>query len=216
MEALDKIRDTAMSHERTIIVEVMGRNAGWLALHSGIAGAADAILIPEIPYDPEIVLKKIKTRRNQGYFSSIVVVSEGAAPKGDAPSVLCERQAGEMLRYAGAADRLAKQLTALNDPSRPYYIEGFEVRTSVLGYIQRGGSPSNFDRLLGTRLGNRAAHLVAERKFGQMVALKGQTIAAIDLKEVCDRQKLVDPKGEEVITAKEIGICFGDDEILHV
>ena len=159
VEALDKIRDTAMSHDRTIIVEVMGRNAGWLALNSGIAGAADVILIPEIPYDPVLVLKKIKERRNMGYFSSIVVVSEGASPRGDVPSVLGERKPGEMIRLGGAADRLAAQLVHLNVKTSPHFIQGFEVRTSVLGYIQRGGSPSNFDRLLGTRLGNKSGSL---------------------------------------------------------
>jgi phosphofructokinase-like protein len=210
VEAIDKIRDTALSHDRVIVVEVMGRNVGWLALHSGIAAAADVILIPEIPYDTLLVLKKVRERRDSGYFSSIVVVSEGTKPKGGSESVVGERKAGEMIRFAGAADRLAKDMERLNARDSPYYIHNFEVRTSVLGYIQRGGSPSNFDRLLGTRLGVKAADMVAEKQFGKMACVSGQSIQMIDLQEVTKGQKFVDPQGDVVNMAKTIGICFGD------
>jgi len=156
-------------------------------LYSGIAGAADVIIIPEIPYDPTIVMDKLRERRREGRFASIIVIAEGAKPKDGAPSVLGERKPGEMIRFGGwllsflsfylpahsrlnsklvdpgAADRLAKEMEGLNHKDSPHYVSGLEVRTSVLGYIQRGGSPSNYDRILGTRLGHMFAFFLKKK-----------------------------------------------------
>lgn len=211
-ESVDKIRDTAQSHDRVIIVEVMGRNAGWLALHSGVASAADVILLPEVPYSINAIMKKIKERRDTNYFSSIIVISEGAKPKGGQESVLGPRKAGEMIRLGGAADRLAKELETVNKKGYKYFIPGFEVRSSVLGYIQRGGSPSNFDRILGSRLGVKAVNLIAEGKFGQLASLSGQNIISVNLEDCAKGQRLVDPNSEFIQSARDLGISFGDEE----
>jgi len=210
-EAIDKIRDTALSHDRVLIVEVMGRDAGWLGLHSGLASGADIILIPEIPYDVEVILKKIKERRENNYFSSIIVISEGAKPKGGKESVLGDRKAGEMLRLHGAGARLEAELGICNKKNTPTYIRNLEARVSVLGYIQRGGSPSNFDRVLGTRLGVEAVELISRGEFGRMVSLKNNKITSVSMEEATNSQKLVDPVTDELVrSGRALGICFGD------
>ena len=200
-EALDRLRDTAESHDRVMIVEVMGRDAGWIALHAGLAGAAHAIVIPEIPYRLEPIAKRIMDRRKRGRPFSIVVVAEGAAPKGGRPSEL-PPEPGAMPRLMGAAHKVAHELERLIDA---------DMRVTVLGHIQRGGSPSNFDRVLATRFGNFAANLVAEEKFGMMAALRTPDIVAVPIAEAVNRPKRVDPNGQMVKMAREIGVVFGDE-----
>jgi len=201
-EAVDRLRDTAESHDRVMLVEVMGRDAGWIALHAGIAGGAQVILIPEIPYRLEPIAELIHERRLHGHPFSIVVVSEGAKPAGGDVSTLGPRELGAMRRLFGAAARVAEGLGPLIE---------LDIRFTVLGHVQRGGSPSNFDRILGTRLGEAAVHLLARGEFGKMVALRGTKIVSVPLDEAASKQKLVDPKGQMVRTARSLGIRFGDE-----
>jgi 6-phosphofructokinase 1 len=210
-QSIDKIRDTALSHDRVLIVEVMGRNAGWLALDAGIASAADIILIPEIPYKVEFLLKKIYERRQNKHFSSIIVISEGAKSFGGSESVLGERKAGEMLRFKGAGATLEHELEKANKKTSPYYIRTLEARVSVLGYIQRGGSPSNFDRILGTKLGAKAVELVEAKQFGRMVSVRKNELTSVTLEEAAHCQKLVIPETDELVKlGRQVGICFGE------
>lgn len=201
-EAIDRLRDTAESHDRVMLVEVMGRDAGWIALFAGLAGGAHAILIPEIPYRLAPLAAKIKERQAKGHPFSIVVVAEGAKPAGGEVSTLGEAEAGAMRRLFGAAARVAVGLHDRVD---------LDIRHTVLGHIQRGGSPSSFDRILGTRFGDRAVDLVASGDFGKMVALRGRDIVAVDLTEAVDHQKLVNPEGPMVRTARSMGITFGNE-----
>ena len=199
-EAIDRIRDTAESHDRVMIVEVMGRDAGFIALHAGIAAGADAILVPEIPYSVNPLAQMIVERRARGKNYSIIVVAEGARPVHGEQSVL-EHKLGEMPRLMGAGHRLAEQLGDITDA---------DIRVTVLGHIQRGGAPTAFDRVLGTRFGEAAAHLVAQEKYGNMVALRGGSIVPVPIAEAVATPKRVQPAGELVTTAREIGIRFGD------
>lgn len=199
-EALDRIRDTADSHDRVMLVEVMGRHAGWIALHAGIAGGADAILIPEIEYDAEVIAQMISARRRAGKNYSVIVVAEGAKPIGGRASIL-ERKLGEMPRLMGAAHRVAAELEELVDA---------DMRVTVLGHVQRGGSPSTFDRVLATRFGVAAAGLVAREEFGKMVALRNGEIVAVDIDDAASASKLVDPSSQIVGQARDVGVCFGD------
>jgi len=201
-EAIDKVHTTAESHERVMVVELMGRNAGWIALEAGISGGADVILIPEIPFDIEKVCQKIRQRAERGRPFSVVVVAEAAAPAGGSPVY---RQPHEGEDHRGdlggigfvVGEMIQKRL-------------GVETRVLVLGHLQRGGSPSPFDRLLGTRFGLVALELVAREQFGQMVALKCGQVESVPIKNAIAAQRLVDPEGEYVRTAKAIGISFGD------
>ena len=201
-DAVDRIRDTAESHDRVMLVEVMGRDAGWIALHAGMAGAAHAILIPEIPYRLEPIARMIERRRAAGHPYSIIVVAEGARPEGGDISLLGARELGAMPRFFGAAAKLGEALSRSTDN---------DLRATVLGHIQRGGSPSNFDRVLGMRFGEMAVELVAKGEFGKMVALRGTEIVSVPLEEAVDGQKLVDPKGQMVRAARATGITFGDE-----
>lgn len=199
-EAIDRIRDTADSHDRVMLVEVMGRDAGWIALHAGIAGGADAILIPEIPYDSDVVAEMVRSGRARNANYHLIVVAEGAKPQ-DGDASLLAKLPGAMPRYVGAAHRLAEAL------------EGriaSDLRVTVLGHVQRGGSPSAFDRVLGTRYGEKAAEMVANGQFGEMVALRAGGIVSCSMEEATAGQKLVDPDGDLVRTARAIGTCFGD------
>jgi len=198
-EALDRIRDTADSHDRVMLVEVMGRDAGWIALHSGIAGGADAILIPEIPYRVEAIADVIDRRRAAGKNYSVIVVAEGAKPAGGRSSI-GETKLGAMPRLMGAAHRVAEQLDDLVQA---------DMRVTVLGHIQRGGTPSTFDRVLATRYGVAAAKLVAEEQFGKMVALRGGEIVAVSIEEATAEPKLVDPEAQILCQARDLGVCFG-------
>ncbi len=198
-EALDRIHDTAESHDRVMLVELMGRNAGFIALQAGLAGGAHAILIPEIPYRIEPIVAHIDDRRAHGAPFSVIVVAEGARPAGGEQSILGHVPGG-MPRLAGAGHLLAVGL-------EPHVRT--DVRVTVLGHVQRGGSPSAFDRVLATRFGHHAADLVAAGRFGTMVALHHGEVVPVPLAEAVDSPKRVDPKGQLVQTARALGIAFG-------
>jgi 6-phosphofructokinase 1 len=184
MECIDKLHTTAESHHRIIVVEVMGRHAGWIALEAGIAGGADVILVPEIPIDLEEVCAILKKRHQRGKTFSIVVVAEGAEFK-HGSLVLQEQKLDEFghVRLGGIGDQLAKEIE--NNT-------GFETRVSVLGHIQRGGTPTAFDRILGTRFGIKAVELVIQSRFGRMVALAGNKIIDVPIEEAVKALKTVD------------------------
>ena len=202
-EALDRLHTTAQSHHRIMVLEVMGRYAGWIALHAGIAGGADAILIPEIPYDIKIVAEKIESRKRDGKDFSVIVVGEGAKPL-DGEVVVRDIVADspDPIRLGGIGIKVAHDLEVLC---------GNETRATILGHLQRGGSPSSSDRILSTRYGVAAVSLAAEGKFGNMVTLRGNNMSYDSLENVIGRKsKLVNPTGELVEVAKAIGISFGN------
>ncbi len=201
MEAIDKLHTTAESHDRVIVMEVMGRDAGFIALHSGVAGTADVILIPEIPYDIEKVCEKIDARDRGGRHFSIVVVAEGAFPKGGTTSTLGESLPGEARRIGGLCEPIAREIQART---------GKETRSLVLGHLQRGGMPTGYDRLLATRFGGAAVRAVADQKWAHMVALQSPHIVTIPIKEALREPKRVDPTHDLVLTARATGISFGD------
>jgi phosphofructokinase-like protein len=202
MEALDRLHTTAESHHRVIVLEVMGREAGWIALEAGIAGGADVILIPEIPYSLETVGEKIEDRSQRGAKFSLVVVAEGAFPQGGEAVYLEQREVGGVKRLGGISELLAQQLRDCC---------GLEVRVTVLGHLQRGGSPSAFDRLLASRFGTMAVHLIAEGKLGHMVALQDGRIVAVPLEQAIAHQKLVPLDSDILQTARGLGICVGNN-----
>lgn len=200
-EALDRLHTTAESHHRAMVVELMGRDAGFIALNAGVSGGADVILIPEIPFKFESIMKKINDRANKGRKFSLLAVSEGAKPQGGGQ--VYSRKGDEVYvpRLGGIGQMVAE------------YIEdrGFESRVTVLGHVQRGGTPTAFDRWLATRYGAAAVRLAARGGFDRMVALKGGEIADISLEEATAKPKRVNPEGDAVITARNIGISFGDE-----
>jgi 6-phosphofructokinase 1 len=212
-DALDKIHTTAASHDRIMVVEVMGRNAGWLAIEGGIAGSADVILIPEIPYDINKVVAKIKERDALNKLFTVIVVSEGAIEK-DGAQVVKEvmNDRPDKIRLGGAGEVLTSKLQKI--------ITNHEVRNTSLGYIQRGGITSQLDRVLSLNYGVTALELLINGTYGHMVQLKDGTMKSISLEDVIGRgktgetsvggKKTVDPKGRLVTTAKAIGISFGD------
>lgn len=201
-DALDKLHTTAESHHRVMILEVMGRNAGWIALESGIAGTADVILIPEIPYDIEKVVEVIYSRANAGKMSTIIVVSEGAKPKdGDVVIQKIVKDSPDPIRLGGIGNKLAKDLEKI--------ITDLEIRCTVLGHLQRGGQPTTYDRILATRYGVKAVDILMEQKFGNMVCLKGNELSYVSLENVIGHLKLVDPSCELVKTAESTGVSFG-------
>ncbi|MDH4230697.1 MAG: ATP-dependent 6-phosphofructokinase [Nitrospirota bacterium] len=199
-DALDKLHTTAESHHRVIVVEVMGRYAGWIALEAGMAGSADVILIPEIPYDIARVSGKIIERKKACCSSSIVVVSEGARPVGGEMAVLEKDASGYALRFAGIGNTVGEAIRRQT---------GMDVRVTVLGHVQRGGSPCAYDRILSTRYGVKAVELIAEGKFGHMVSYKPPAVTSVPLEKAIEKLKLVDPDGEVVKAAESIGINFG-------
>ncbi len=198
--AIDALHSTAESHDRVMVVELMGRYAGWISLYAGIAGGADVIVIPEIPYDVERIVAKVEERAARGVTFSIVVVGEGAHPKGGAVSRLTRGRKGHLERLGGAGQTLADQLK---------HRIPHEVRVTVLGHLQRGGSPSSFDRLLGTRFGVEAAWLCQRGDTGRMVALRGQDIVTVPIEEAVGHPKLVPVDGELVRAARAVGIELG-------
>lgn len=200
-EAIDKLHSTAESHNRVMVVELMGRDAGWIALNSGISASADVILIPEIPYDIEVVCAKVREREAQGRHFSIVVVAEGARPKGGTHHVIEGAGAGTVERLGGIAAVVAKEIGERT---------GKETRSLVLGHIQRGGSPTTFDRLLALRFGAAAVRAVADGEFGVMVGLASPTIVRVPLIDVIGRPKHVPLDADSVMTARELGVCLGD------
>lgn len=202
-EALDRLHTTAESHHRIMILEVMGRNAGWIALESGIAGSADVILIPEIPYDINKVVEKIHNRKREGKVFSIIVVAEGAKSKdGDVVISKIVEDSPDPIRLGGIANKLAMDLERI--------IKDHEIRSTVLGHVQRGGNTSTYDRVLSTKYGVAAVELINEGKFGNMVCLKGNKLSYDSLENVIGKNKNVDPNGELVSVARSIGISFGD------
>jgi 6-phosphofructokinase 1 len=201
IEAIDKLHTTAESHDRVIVMEVMGRHAGFIALHSGLSGTADVILIPEIPYDLERVCDKIRARDRAGSHFSIVVVAEGAFPVGGEESVMDESLPGQERRVGGIASRLAWEIQERT---------GKEARSLVLGHLQRGGLPTGYDRLLASRFGGAAVEAVEQKKWGHMVALQSPHIVTIPIAEAIREPKRVDPGHDIVRTARATGISFGD------
>ena len=200
-EAIDKLHSTAESHHRIMILEVMGRDAGWIALAAGISGGADVILIPEIPFDIEVVAKTVAKRSKKGSKFSIVVCAEGAFPK-EGAQLYQEHKIGEKtIRTLGGigeyvSDQLSQRLA-------------MESRVTVLGHLQRGGTPTTYDRFLATRFGVKAVELVANGEFGKMACLRGNRIESATLEEAIGQLKLVDPKGEIAVTAEKLSICLG-------
>lgn len=185
-DAIDRLHTTANSHKRIMVIEVMGHHAGWLALYSGVAGGGDVILIPEIKFDLNTVARCLKKRAINKKPYSIVVVAEGIpAPKGETA--------------AGFVSKTINDLT------------GLETRETILGYIQRGGSPSPMDRILATRFGAHAVELISIKKFGEMVSLKGNTVTSVSLKEVGDKVRLVPENHSIVEKARRMDVCFGDE-----
>lgn len=200
-DAIDKLITTAESHHRVMVVEVMGRDAGWIALYSGIAGAVNVVLIPEIPFDIQKVAEEVYKRSEAGKSYSIVVVAEGAKPK-DGEAIYAEFDPSKgIARLGGIGNWVGRQITERT---------GLETRVTVLGHIQRGGSPTPFDRILATRYGTHAAHLINDGKFDHMVILRGGKIMGAPIEEAVGGIKCVDPKGDEVMVAKDTGIYFGD------
>jgi 6-phosphofructokinase 1 len=218
-EAIDRLHSTAHSHHRIIVVEVMGHRAGWLALGSGIAGGADVILIPEIPYDPETVAAAIRDRVRSGKKFSIVAVSEGSLPKDQAKKL---KQAQQDLENATDKEDRKKAKNVINSienasanhtatlSAQLEELTGLESRVTILGHLQRGGTPSAADRLLATRLGTACADLIAREQFGVMVAARGEDTEPVPLIEVAGNKKLVPPDHSWVISAKNVGTSFGD------
>lgn len=198
-DALDRLHSTAASHGRVMVVEVMGRYAGWIALHSGIAGSADVILIPEHPYDIQKVIEKIKHREDAGNKFTIVVVAEGAVPLGGDISVV-EKEAGRAERLGGVGEKVATEIHAMS---------GKETRVVVLGHLLRGGSPTSFDRLTALRFGAAAVRGLEQGQFGVMVALDPPDVKYVPIEEAMGKMKMVPMDSELVQTAKDLGISFG-------
>lgn len=201
-EAIDKLHSTAESHHRVMILEVMGRYAGWIALSSGIAGGADVILIPEIEYDISKVCGKILERKAEGKHFSIIVAAEGAKEKnGGLVISKVDESSPDPIRLGGVGNKVALEVEKLT---------GIETRVTVLGHLQRGGRPNPYDRILSARYGVKAVELATEGKFGCMVSLCGSKITCVSLEEAVGRLKQVEPGGELVHIARSVGVCFGD------
>jgi ATP-dependent phosphofructokinase / diphosphate-dependent phosphofructokinase len=201
IEAMDKLHTTAESHDRVIVMEVMGRHAGFIALHSGLAATADVILIPEIPYEVDRVCDKIRERDEAGRLFSIVVVAEGAFPHGGRESILGPSMPGQARRVGGIADALAREIQERT---------GKECRSLILGHLQRGGMPTGYDRLLAARFGGAAVRAIADKRWGHMVALQSPHIVTIPIVDVLKEPKRVDASHDVVQTARATGISFGD------
>ncbi len=200
-DAMDRLHSTAQSHERVMVVELMGRDAGWITLFAGVAGSADVILIPEIPFRWERVEAHLRARYERDPRYAIVAVSEGAKPVGGTTSVVEEAQPGKAERYGGMGERVAREIQERT---------GFETRSLVLGHLQRGGQPTAYDRLLALRFGAAAVEMAARGDFGCMVALDPPDIRAVPLKEAIASTKLVPVEGDVMQTARNLGIGFGD------
>jgi len=199
--AVDALHSTAEAHQRVLVVEVMGRQAGWIALRAGIAGGADVVLVPEAPYDVDRVVAKIRARDAYGQRFSIAVVGEGARPIGGGESEVERAHDGHTARLGGAGERLARDLAARG--------LSHDVRVTVLGHLQRGGTPTSADRLLATRLGVHAAELCAARRFGRMTALRAGRIESVPIGEAADAPGRLEPAGELARCARQLGIELG-------
>ena len=200
--SIDRLHSTAASHNRVMVVEIMGHKAGWLTLYSGVAGGADVILVPEIPYDLAVIAHHLERRTTQEKPFSFVAVAEGALSREEAAQGKKERRRSrETAGYASIGYRLSSELAKLT---------GLEIRTTILGYVQRGGSPSPHDRVLATRFGTAAARRMAAGEFGIMIAQKGCEVGAVPLSEVAGRTRLVPPDHPMVEVARLAGTCLGD------
>ena len=200
-EAIDRLHSTAESHERVMVVELMGRYAGWIALNAGVAGGADIILMPEIPYDIEKVCDKVRRREAAGRNFSIVVVAEGAKPIGGQLVTQGPKEAGREVLLGGVGHRVAQEIAKRT---------GKETRDLVLGHLQRGGSPTSFDRLLGLRFGSAAIRALEAGERNVMVALTPPTVQTIPIGAALERMKVVTLDSDTVLTARSLGICLGD------
>ncbi len=218
-EAIDRVHSTAHSHHRIILTEVMGHRAGWLTLASGIAGGADVILIPEIPYSVDSVAETIKARMARGSSFSVVAVAEGARDSDDTADYEAARLLVKSAKSPESARAAKAHLTHVEDTQREHTFRlardleaatGLETRVSILGYVQRGGTPCAADRLLATRLGATAADMVARGEYGFMVAARGEGTAAVPLAEVAGKVKLVPPDHDWVVAARKVGTGLGD------
>jgi len=202
-DSFDKLVTTAESHHRVMIMEVMGRDAGWIALHTAIAGGAEICLIPEIPYDINIVLKKINKRYKKGKGFVNIVIAEGAKPvDGDVITQVNDEKGFENRRYGGVAYQLADELKQIGCD--------VDIRVAVLGHIQRGGTPIAFDRILATLFGVKAVEMVVDGEFGRMVSYRGNNICTVSLEEATREYNFVKEGSYMVTSAKNIGISFGD------
>ena len=202
VECFDKIHTTAMSHHRVMVVEVMGRNAGWLALHSGVASGADVILIPEIPYDLDVIAAVLHERSRKGKRFSIICVSEGAKPKGGA--VVVQRRvetSPDPIRLGGIANKLVADIEERTK---------LDARATVLGHIQRGGSPTPADRVLATQFGYHALEILMQGAQGKLVVQQAGRLAEVPIESVAGKQRKVPPDDPLVRTARAVGTCFGD------
>lgn len=200
-EAIDKLHTTAEAHHRVMVLELMGRDAGFITLHAGIAGGTDVILIPEIPFKFDVVTAKVRQRVERGYLFSIIAVSEGAKPL-----------SGEQVFSRGGDDVYVPRLGGIGQIVGEHIEQqGFETRVTVLGHLQRGGTPTSFDRWLATRYGAAAVRLAAEGKFDRMVALRSEKIVDVSLEEAIALPKRVDVNGDAILTARGMGISFGDE-----
>ena len=200
-DALDRLRTTAQSHERVMVLEVMGRYSGWIAAHAGIAGGGDIILIPEIPFNYESVCSRINEREGEGKHFTLVVVAEGACEKGRDFVTISTTEKNREVRLGGVGAVVAEEIRKRT---------GKETRVCVLGHLQRGGAPTSFDRLLCTRFGARAVQIIADGKYGRMVALRPPDTVAVKLSDAIGRMRAVPLDGDIVQTARALGISFGE------
>lgn len=200
-ECLDRLHSTAESHQRVLVVEVMGRYAGWIALHAGIAGSAHSILIPEIPFDLDKVAEKVRQRDRDGRGYALIMVSEGAQPVDGARAIVEAAEIGHAERLGGIGERVAKGIEQRT---------GKDTRVVVLGHLLRGGSPTSFDRLASLRFGAAAVRALDEGKSGVMVALAFPNVNYVALEEVAGRMKAVPMDSDTLQTARDVGICMGD------
>lgn len=202
-DSFDKLVTTAESHHRVMVMEVMGRDAGWIALHTGLAGGAEICLIPEIPYDINQVIRKINKRYEKGKGFVNIVIAEGAKPaEGNVVGVKSKDIGDEHIKLGGIANYLKKQIEESGCPA--------QVRTTILGHVQRGGTPTAFDRILATAMGVKAFELINDKDFGKMVTYKNNTISSVNISEVIKTNKYLTPDHYLVKTAKSLGISFGD------
>ena len=199
--AIDRLRTTASSHHRVMVVEVMGRYAGWIALHAGIAGGADIILIPEIEFDWDAVFERVLHRSTHGKRYSIVCIAEGAKAKGgDVVVKDVDERRTDPKQLGGIGELVGKRIQEATD---------LETRVTVLGHLVRGGSPTPYDRVLASRFGTKACELMATGEWGRMVALRGNEIVSVPIEEAISKLRLVPPDGDVVATAKAVGTSFG-------
>jgi len=200
VDGLDRLHTTGQSHKRVMVLEVMGRHAGWIALWGGMAGAANVILLPEIPFSYEKVAEHLKKREAMGYTSSLVVVAEGAkSPDGEISTI--DDNSGGQARLGGIGEQVAAQIAELT---------GKETRCTTLGHVQRGGTPTPLDRILGIRFGVMAAQLAEEGAFGRMVSYQSYHVDSVPIKEAVMELRLIEPDTEVVRAARAVDICFGD------